>query len=76
MRYIVIKRKTAKDAGLRLIGHLTKDDRIIVNEKEVDNLMIKGSLEEKITYLEGKVYSTTEMTKEIKQGGWKYDTNL
>lgn len=76
MKYIVVEKRKAKDAGLSLIGHLTKDGRIIINEKEVDNLRINGSINEKIAYLEGEVYSTIEMKKEIKQGGWKHDTNL
>ncbi len=76
MRYIVVQIDKARSVGINTIGHMRKGHFIIINEKEVDNLNIEGSLEDKIKHIEGNVYSTVEMTKEIKQGDWKYGTNL
>ena len=35
MRYVVANKEKALDAGVLLLGHLVKEESIILNEKEV-----------------------------------------
>ena len=73
MRYVVANKEKALDAGVLLLGHLVKGESIILNEKEVMCLpSLDGELEDRISLLDGIVYTNTKKKKKKKKGGWEY----
>ena len=73
MRYVVANKEKALDAGVLLLGHLVKEESIILNEKEV---MCLSSLEDRILLLDGIVYTNTSINQIISEGGWEYGRKL
>ena len=65
------------DAGVLLMGHLTKENLIILNEKEVVCLSsLTGGLDERLPALDGIVYTNTRINQIISAGGWEYGRKL
>lgn len=74
MRYILASRAKAINVGFSTIGHRTKLDKIILNEKEVNfNQILQGTLKERVENLNGSIQTETEILKLINEGDWNYE---
>lgn len=72
MKYIICKANKAADIGIKPLGHRLRQDKILINEKELMTCpALGGSLEERVVAIEGKVYTYESITQLInKEGGW------
>lgn len=72
MKYIICKANKAADIGIKPLGHRLRQDRILLNEKELTTSpALTGSLEERAAALGGEVYTYKSVTQIInKEGGW------
>lgn len=69
MKYIIANKEKAAKAGARTAGHHTRGKKIILDEKEA--LIFPGdTLEEKVAYVDGKIYTNAEIKEILKQGDW------
>jgi hypothetical protein len=72
MRYVTADRDKAYKAHISLVGHLTKEDKVLLNEKEVTTCsLLEGSLEERAQQLDGEVMEYIDAMSLINEGGWK-----
>ena len=70
MQYIIADKEKALNAGVSLVGHRHKDDKIILDEKELTTFVSGETLEIKAKAVDGKVHSLETIKRIIKQGGW------
>ena len=77
MRYVIANKEKAMDVGVLLMGHLTKEDLIILNEKDVVCLSsLTGGLDERLPAIDGTIYTNTSINQIISEGGWEYGRKL
>lgn len=72
MRYVIADKSKAKIAGIDSRGHRIKGMMILVNEKEVDFCLQDTDLtfEQKVTRMNGTIYTEEEVLRKLEQGGW------
>lgn len=72
MKYIICKASKAADIGIKPLGHRLRQDRILINEKELMTCpALSGTLTARAAAIEGKVYTYESVTQLInKEGGW------
>jgi hypothetical protein len=72
MRYVTADRDKAYKAHISLIGHLSKGDEVLLNEKEVTVCsVLEGTLEERAAQLGGEVLEYIDAMSLINEGGWQ-----
>lgn len=70
MRYIIANTDRVKACGISCYGHRTKDDRVVLNEKELG--VVPGDTEEaRLAAIDGIVYTRAELRQILKEEGWR-----
>lgn len=69
MYYIIADKVKAGGFGIDLFGHRSKENLVIVNEKELPDVP-GDTLAKKAKALGGKIYSDEGIKKILKEGGW------
>lgn len=65
MKYVVTQTQKAIEIGIDPTGHFKKNDKIILNEKEVmQSPFLEGDIESRVKAIEAKLY-TQNYTKRI-----------
>lgn len=61
MKYILADKSKCVELGIKISGHITKDDKVVLNEKEImfSPVLTTGSIEDKAVLLGGKVFNTS-----------------
>lgn len=73
MRYVVASLQIAIENGIKQIGHLVKEEEIILNEKEVMYMpSAQENFEKGVAILKGEIYTNTSINQLISEGGWNY----
>lgn len=72
MKYILCERRRAVIMGIEVVGHRVKEDKIILNEKEVMSLPMNGDLEDRCFMLSGTIMSEEETTKLINKDNYQW----
>ena len=67
MRYIITTIANAYMAGIPEIGHITKGNKIVINEKELMNSSVAGTFDERVEAIKGDVYTNKEIKNIIKK---------
>lgn len=72
MKYIIISKDVALRIGINLIGHYVLNNHIVVNQNEILlNGSLDGTLEERVSAIDGKVYTATYIQRLIKKEGYE-----
>lgn len=62
MKYILATKEKCLEHSLRIAGHITKDDKVVLNEKEIMfNPTVTGSFEERAAQMDGTIYTAAEL---------------
>lgn len=71
MRYVIADKSKAIIAGIDFRGHRTKGMMILINEKEVEFCLQNTDLtfEQKVTRMNGTIYTEEEVLRQLEQGG-------
>ena len=68
MKYIIISKDVALRIGINLIGHYVLNNKIVVNQNEILlNGNLDGTLEERVSAIDGKVYTAAYIKRLIKK---------
>lgn len=67
MRYIITTIANASMAEILEIGHITKGNKIVINEKELMNSSVTGTFDERVEAIKGDVYTNKEIKNIIKK---------
>ena len=72
MKYIIISKDVALRIGINLIGHYVLNNKIVVNQNEILlNNNLEGTLDERVSAIEGKVYTAAYIQRLIKKEGYE-----
>ena len=72
MKYIIINKDVALRIGINLIGHYVLNNKIVVNQNEILlNNNLEGTLDERISTIDGKLYTATYIQRLIKKEGYE-----
>lgn len=72
MKYIIISKDVALRIGINLIGHYVLNNHIVVNQNEILlNSNLEGTLDERVSAIEGKVYTAAYIQRLIKKEGYE-----
>jgi hypothetical protein len=71
MKYIIIDKAMLQRIGIRLAGHRTNGNLVLLNEKELMSVpgMDGNTVDERAKKIGGTVYSHDAIMHELKQGG-------
>lgn len=60
MKYILASKDKCQELGIKISGHITKDSRVVLNEKEVafSPVLSDLTIEEKANMVDGVIYNT------------------
>ncbi len=72
MKYIIINKDVALRIGINLVGHYVLNNKIVVNQNEILlNNNLDGTLDERISAIDGKLYTATYTQRLIKKEGYE-----
>lgn len=72
MKYIIISKDVALRIGINLIGHYVLNNKIVVNQNEILlNGNLDGTLEERVSTIDGKLYTAAYIQRLIKKEGYE-----
>ncbi len=72
MKYIIISKDVALRIGINLIGHYGLNNKIVVNQNEILlNGNLDGTLEERVSAIDGKLYTAAYTQRLIKKEGYE-----
>lgn len=64
MKYILADKSKCVGLGIKVSGHLTKEDKIVLNEKEMmfsPYLASADSLDEKAALVDGEIFNSADL---------------
>lgn len=71
MQYVIANKGKVLQHGVKREGHRTKDDSILINEKELVSFIPGETVADKLAVVNGRMYSADETKAILREEDWK-----